>query len=183
MSSCLSMIMVWGNVYNARREQSGSGGSSASTVDRVEWNPCSGWRECEITVEDIEDEFHARVDFYWLTCRYRLDRVTETRWKIKIAFSSLQSLPRIPPNRSESSTICRQMALSTTPSLQVNDIPRSSLAPEVPCVSASSLKRSLPVSRSTHRLKRFDESAASSRKGSQAPTPPRSVVGIGNKGM
>jgi len=32
------------------------------------------------------------------------------------------------------------------------------------------------------RLKRFDESAASSRKGSQASTPPRSVVGIGNKG-
>ncbi|KAF7983150.1 hypothetical protein HWV62_24137 [Athelia sp. TMB] len=32
------------------------------------------------------------------------------------------------------------------------------------------------------RLKKFDESAASSRKGSQAPTPPRSVVGIGNKG-
>ncbi|KAG8217328.1 bifunctional 6-phosphofructo-2-kinase fructose-2,6-bisphosphate 2-phosphatase, partial [Butyriboletus roseoflavus] len=30
-------------------------------------------------------------------------------------------------------------------------------------------------------LKQFDESAASSRKGSQAPTPPRSVVGIGNK--
>lgn len=32
------------------------------------------------------------------------------------------------------------------------------------------------------RLKKFDQSAASSRKGSQAPTPPRSVVGIGNKG-
>ncbi|KIN93027.1 hypothetical protein M404DRAFT_36472 [Pisolithus tinctorius Marx 270] len=31
-------------------------------------------------------------------------------------------------------------------------------------------------------LKQFDQSAASSRKGSQAPTPPRSVVGIGNKG-
>ncbi|KAG1749161.1 bifunctional 6-phosphofructo-2-kinase fructose-2,6-bisphosphate 2-phosphatase [Suillus paluster] len=30
-------------------------------------------------------------------------------------------------------------------------------------------------------LKQFDESTASSRKGSQAPTPPRSVVGIGNK--
>ncbi|KAI6126242.1 bifunctional 6-phosphofructo-2-kinase fructose-2,6-bisphosphate 2-phosphatase [Pisolithus croceorrhizus] len=30
-------------------------------------------------------------------------------------------------------------------------------------------------------LKQFDQSAASSRKGSQAPTPPRSVVGIGNK--
>ncbi|KAL4074611.1 6-phosphofructo-2-kinase-domain-containing protein [Scleroderma yunnanense] len=30
-------------------------------------------------------------------------------------------------------------------------------------------------------LKKFDQSAASSRKGSQAPTPPRSVVGIGNK--
>ncbi|EIW77707.1 bifunctional 6-phosphofructo-2-kinase fructose-2,6-bisphosphate 2-phosphatase [Coniophora puteana RWD-64-598 SS2] len=30
-------------------------------------------------------------------------------------------------------------------------------------------------------LKMFDESTQSSRKGSQAPTPPRSVVGIGNK--
>jgi 6-phosphofructo-2-kinase/fructose-2,6-biphosphatase 2 len=30
-------------------------------------------------------------------------------------------------------------------------------------------------------LKRFDQSTASSRKGSQAPTPPKSVVGIGNK--
>ncbi|KAG1725298.1 bifunctional 6-phosphofructo-2-kinase/fructose-2,6-bisphosphate 2-phosphatase [Suillus occidentalis] len=30
-------------------------------------------------------------------------------------------------------------------------------------------------------LKQFDQSTASSRKGSQAPTPPRSVVGIGNK--
>ena len=32
------------------------------------------------------------------------------------------------------------------------------------------------------RLKQFDESTTSSRKGSQAPTPPKSVVGIGNKG-
>lgn len=33
-----------------------------------------------------------------------------------------------------------------------------------------------------HRLKRFDESTVVSRKGSQAPTPPLSVKGIGNKG-
>jgi hypothetical protein len=32
------------------------------------------------------------------------------------------------------------------------------------------------------RLKRFDESTVVSRKGSQAPTPPLSVKGIGNKG-
>jgi 6-phosphofructo-2-kinase/fructose-2,6-biphosphatase 2 len=32
------------------------------------------------------------------------------------------------------------------------------------------------------RLKQFDESTVVSRKGSQAPTPPLSVKGIGNKG-
>ncbi len=32
------------------------------------------------------------------------------------------------------------------------------------------------------RLKQFDESAVNSRKGSQAPTPPQSVKGIGGKG-
>ena len=32
------------------------------------------------------------------------------------------------------------------------------------------------------RLKRFDESTVVSRMGSQAPTPPLSVKGIGNKG-
>lgn len=32
------------------------------------------------------------------------------------------------------------------------------------------------------RLKQFDESTVVSRKGSQAPTPPMSVKGIGNKG-
>lgn len=33
-----------------------------------------------------------------------------------------------------------------------------------------------------HRLKKFDESAASSRKASRAPSPTRSVYGIGGKG-
>lgn len=49
------MMMLWENVYCAKKEQSESGGSNAITVDRVEWNPRCGWRECESTVEDIED--------------------------------------------------------------------------------------------------------------------------------
>lgn len=36
MSSYLSMMMLWGNVYCAKKEQSESGGSNAIIVDRVE---------------------------------------------------------------------------------------------------------------------------------------------------
>jgi hypothetical protein len=44
----------------------------------------------------------------------------------------------------------------------------------------SLLRQQCPSPSELYRLKRFDQSSASSRKGSETP---RSVVGIGNKGM
>jgi 6-phosphofructo-2-kinase/fructose-2,6-biphosphatase 2 len=104
-------------------------------------------------------------------------------------------IPNPPSPSSASGTLSRNLNLASSVLEKMQKVMDGSLSPGIPParfgaggpMSARPFSNfncySFPPALPLYRLKQFDESTASSRKGSQAPTPPLSVVGIGNKGQ